>query len=237
MLFSDLKVKINQIANPIYAEKAKTFFKTSPGQYGAGDQFIGIRNPDLRNLAKEYSNLQFDSITKLINSPIHEERLLGLLILIQQYKKANLDTKKKLYRYYVSSFKQVNNWDLVDLSSPNIVGDFLFLQPKANREILKIWAKSKHLWTRRIAIISTLHFIRNGCFSDSLELAQILLQDEEDLIHKAVGWMLREVGKRDLNLLQKFLASNYRKMPRTMLRYSIEKFPQEVRQDYLNGTI
>jgi 3-methyladenine DNA glycosylase AlkD len=233
-MLQKLTLELNAIANPDYAQKAKSYFKTLPGQYAAGDKFIGVRNPELRKLSKKYSNLQPIEVESLIHSLIHEKRLLGLLILIEQYKKADLDRKEKFYTTYVNNFKHINNWDLVDLSAPNIVGDFLF---DKKRDILTAWAISEHLWTRRIAIISTYYFIRNQQFEDTIKLAKILLNDKEDLIHKAVGWMLREVGKRNSSCMEKFLVLNYRSMPRTMLRYAIEKLPESKRQQYLKGII
>jgi 3-methyladenine DNA glycosylase AlkD len=234
MLFNDLQKEIKLRADPIWAKKAAGYFKTGPGEYAEGDVFIGISNPKMRKLSKKYSKIQIDEIKYLINSLIHEERLLGLLIMIEQFDKADFKVKEKLYKIYISNFKKINNWDLVDLSAPNIVGKYLF---DKDRAILQALARNKSLWARRIAIIATQHFIRNNQFDDTINLATILLNDKEDLIHKAVGWMLREVGKRDLLILEKFLTQNYSKMPRTMLRYAIEKFSTSKRQKYLKGTL
>jgi 3-methyladenine DNA glycosylase AlkD len=241
-------------------EKAKTnawFFKTGKGQYGEGDKFIGVMVPELRKISKKYRDLSLDEIALLLKDPIHEIRLVGIFILIHQYEKTNKEkvkskkqkeiierkiiehkkreykkTKKKLYNFYLKYRKGVNNWDLVDLSAPNIVGNYLLDNPK-EKTILYKYAKSKDLWEKRIAIVATFTFIRNNQFSDTIKLSEILLNDKHDLIHKAVGWMLREVGKRDEKILEKFLKKYNKVMPRTMLRYSIEKFSTEKRRYYM----
>lgn len=223
-LQNELKVKAD-------IEKAailQRFFKTDPGEYGAGDIFLGITVPELRKLAKKYQDLQLVELETLINSLIHEERLITLLILLNQYKQVEM--RKAIYDFYVANMQYINNWDLVDLSAPHIVGHFLWDKEKM---ILQKWAQDKNLWKRRIAIVSTFYFIRQNIYQNTLDISAILLNDKEDLIHKAVGWMLREVGNRDMQIEEKFLKKHYKTMPRTMLRYAIERFPEQKRQAYL----
>jgi len=212
---------------PIY----QNFFKTGKGQYGEGDIFIGVTVPNTRKIAKKYWEIPLILVQELLESKIHEERLLSILILVQKYQKLNYD---KIAKFYMQHNKKINNWDLVDLSADKIIGHYYF---NKNRSPLCKLAKSKNLWERRTAIVSTFYFIKNNQFQDTLKISRILLRDSHDLIHKAVGWMLREVGKRDKKILEKFLKENYKKMPRTMLRYSIEKFPEEERQKYLKNKI
>lgn len=220
------------------AKKAKAsawFFKTGPGQYGEGDKFIGVTVPEQRKIAKQFSKLTLEEIENLLNSQIHEERLVGLLILVTEFKNGDEKTQKQIYNFYLKNIRRVNNWDLVDLSAPNIIGIHLLDKSK---DILYLQAKSKNLWLRRIAIVSTLAFIQKGDHKTTFKIAKILLSDKEDLIQKAVGWMLREVGKRvSKKELEGFLKNNYKVMPRTMLRYSIEHFPSDIRQKYLKGLI
>jgi len=207
------------------AKNLSRFFKTGKGQYGEGDIFLGVKVPAQREIVKKFKDVDLKEIQELLNDEIHECRLTGLLILVNKYKKA--DNKKEIFDFYLKNTKRINNWDLVDLTAPNIVGDFL-LDKKKEREILYSLVKSKNLWERRIAILSTFTFLRNEDFKDVLKISEILLNDKEDLIHKAVGWMLRETGKRDKEVEVAFLNKYYRNMPRTMLRYSIEKFnPKE----------
>lgn len=206
------------------------FFKTGPGQYGAGDIFLGLKVPIQREIAKQYSELTLIELQRLLNSKIHEHRLGALFVLIAQYQKGDDKTKSKIFQFYLKNSKQINNWDLVDLSAPNIVGDFLLNKPRA---ILYQLARSNNLWEKRISIVATYAFIRNNDFKDTLKIAEILLNDAHDLIHKAVGWMLREVGKRDQAVEEKFLEKYSTKMPRTMLRYAIEKFSESKRKYYL----
>ena len=218
-------------------EKAKIlqkFFKTGEGEYGEGDIFIGVVVPDIRTVAKKYKDLQLLEIQKLLDSKIHEYRLTGLIILTYKFTKADEKLKKEIVGMYLNNTKQINNWDLVDLSCHEILGNY-FLD-HAGKEIFIKLSKSKNLWEKRIAIISTFEFIRNKQFEDSLKIAEILINDKHDLIHKAVGWMLREIGKRDLKVEENFLQKHYRTMPRTMLRYSIEKFPEKKRKSYLLKT-
>ncbi|MDD5332085.1 MAG: DNA alkylation repair protein [Candidatus Nanoarchaeia archaeon] len=227
-MFNDLKKDLENLKDLDKAKLLSGFFKTGKGQYGEGDIFLGIKVPDQRKLAKKYSDLNLKDVQKLLESKIHEERLVALLILIIKYKKS--ENKKEIFDFYLKNTKNINNWDLVDLSAPNIVGDYL---TDKNRKILYDLAKSNHLWEKRIAIVSTASFIRKNDFKDTIKISEMLIDDKHDLIHKAVGWMLREVGKRNQDTLENFLKIQYKKMPRTMLRYSIEKFDEEKRQSYL----
>ena len=229
-----IQSKLKGLANKKNAEVAQRFFKTGPGEYGEGDIFLGIRVPVLRRLAKEYQTITVREAEHLLKSPIHEERLLALFILIRIYSKAEEIIKKAIYELYLKNSKFINNWDLVDSSAEYIVGDFLL--DKEKNPLYQL-ARSKNLWERRISIMSTFCFIKHRQYSETLKVAKTLLNDKEDLIHKAVGWMLREVGKRDLSLEEEFLKEHYKEMPRTMLRYAIEKFPETKRQGYLKGKI
>ena len=216
------------------AAVSQRFFKTGPGEYGEGDIFIGIKVPVLRQLAREAANLPITEIKKLLRSRIHEERLIALLMLVRRYSRTDEANRKQIYDLYLQNTSFVNNWDLVDLSAHYIVGPYL--ADKSRAPLYRL-AESDSLWERRIAIMSTFHFIKNGEFSETLAISKLLLSDTKDLIHKAVGWMLREIGKRHLQTEENFLKKHYRKMPRTMLRYAIEKFPEHKRQAYLKGTI
>ena len=231
-MLKEILADFQKLKNPIKAKNLARFFKTGKGEYGEGDIFLGIKVPEQRKLVgKYYKELSLQDTEKLIASKIHEQRLTGLLILVAKYKKTDPDGKNKIYKLYLKNAKNINNWDLVDLSAPNIVGNFLL---EKDRKILYKFSKSKNLWERRISILATFEFIRNKQFADSLKIAEILLHDKHDLIHKAVGWMLRELGKRDQSLEEQFLEENSFKMPRTMLRYAIEKFPENKRLYYLN---
>ncbi|MFA4953510.1 MAG: DNA alkylation repair protein [Candidatus Pacearchaeota archaeon] len=231
-MLEELKKELREFENPEKAKVLRRFFKTGKGQYGEGDIFLGIQVPTQRQIAKKYFNLNFQEIQELLNSKIHEERLIALIILTNQYKKAKKDNfaKRQIFEFYIKNINNVNNWDLVDLSAPNIVGEFL---QKEDTGILRELAKSKNIWERRIAIISTYSFIRKRSFGEALIISDILLKDEHDLIHKAVGWMLREIGKRNKNVLEIFLQQRHKEMPRTMLRYAIEKFPEEERKKWM----
>ncbi len=229
-MFQEIQKSLNAKIIPGKAEILARFFKTGKGQYGEGDIFIGVMVPDIRAVAKKYKDVDFVIIKKLLKSKIHEERLLALLILVEKLNKADEILKKKIFDFYLSQTKYVNNWDLVDLSCRFIVGDFLFTK---NRQVLYKLAKSKNLWQRRIAIVSTYAFIRRNDLLDTFKIAKILLSDKEDLIHKAVGWMLREAGKKDENKLLCLLDKEAPNMPRTTLRYSIEKLTPTMRKRYL----
>jgi len=229
-----IKDRLQQLASRETAKILQKFFKTGPGEYGEGDIFIGVRVPDLRKLAKEFQDIAISEILAFLASSIHEERFLALLILVRNYGRGDEVKKKKIYYLYLENTSFINSWDLVDGSAHHIVGAFLMDKNKAPLYRL---AKSENLWERRIAIISTFHFIKHDRFQETLEIGKILLTDPEDLIHKAVGWMLREIGKRDLAAEETFLKKHAMKMPRTMLRYAIEKFPEPKRQRYLKGNI
>lgn len=209
------------------------FFKTGPGEYGAGDIFIGVRLPALRAVVCEFRAADERVVGSLLASRIHEERMLALLILVRQFENGVEKDRDRIYRFYLDHTARINNWDLVDGSAPNIVGARLL---DRRRTVLDRLARSRSLWERRIAIVATLAFIRQGQLGDTLRIADRLLGDPHDLIHKAAGWMLREVGKRDTAALEDFLATRHRTMPRTMLRYAIERFPETRRQAYLRGS-
>ena len=229
-----IKKRLKQLANKEKAEVLQRFFKTGPGEYGEGDVFIGVKVPDLRKVAKVFQDIATEDVIVLLESAIHEERLLALLILVRKYVKGNETAKKRIYRLYLKKTKFINNWDLVDVTAHHIVGDYLMDKNKA--PLFRL-AKSEDLWERRIAILASFYFIKHGKYEETLKIARILLTDSEDLIHKAVGWMLREIGKRDMILEEMFLQKHYKEMPRTMLRYAIEKFPEPKRQKYLKGKI
>ena len=227
--------EIRELADEEIAKHSLRFFKTDKGEYGYGDIFLGVRAPKIRLIAKKHIDISIADMKILIKSKYHEERFLGLIILVNKYSKAkDKKTKNQLYNIYISSFKYINNWDLVDVTCSHVIGKHLI---NKDRSILYTWAKSEDLWTKRIAIVSTHCFIRKNDLQDTFKIAEILLNDNHDLIHKAVGWMLREAGKRDLKKEEIFLKKHYNTMPRTMLRYAIERFPEAKRQGYLKGTI
>ena len=234
MHLSDAQTELAQLAEPADAKNLARFFKTGPGDYGEGDQFRGIRVPVVRKLVRRYRDLPLADVTALLASPWHEDRLLALLILIEQYRRGDAAARQTIFDLYLAHTDRINNWDLVDLSAEHIVGAHLF---GGDPSLLTRLARSASLWERRIAMLATFHFIRQGSFDEPLRLADLLLHDTHDLIHKAVGWMLREVGNRDMAAEEAFLRSRYRTMPRTMLRYAIEKFPPARRQAYLAGEI
>jgi 3-methyladenine DNA glycosylase AlkD len=234
MGIQEIRKQLRALADTDKARVLQGFFKTGPGEYGEGDVFVGITVPILRKLAKEHRNESYSTPKLLLRSKIHEERLLALLMFINMYTNGDNSVKKKIYTLYRSHTRYINNWDLVDLSAPNIIGHYLF---DKSTDPLYIFAKSPDLWKKRIAIISTFYSIRQNDFSDTLKISRLLMRDEHDLIHKAVGWMLREVGKRDLRTEEQFLLRHYKKMPRTMLRYAIERFPERKRKQYLFGTV
>ncbi len=234
-----LQQALRQIENKEKATFLQRFFKSGKGEYAEGDIFLGLTVPQTREIAEKFSSLPLKELTLILHSSIHEERLSALLILVHQFEK-NPERRKELFDFYLANTQAVNNWDLVDLSAPNIVGRFIFNEGKKNPQLIArliALAESNNLWERRIAIVSTYYFIKNNRFDETLHIAELLLKDKHDLIHKAVGWMLREVGKKDVNVLKSFLAKHYKTMPRTMLRYSIEKFPEKERKAYLEGRI
>jgi len=224
--------RLRSLGCPQQAAILARFFKTGPGEYGEGDRFIGVKVPVTRKVAREFKSLPLPEVERLLRSEMHEERLLALVILVGQFEKGDEALRKRIYDFYLANTQHINNWDLVDLSAPQIVGGYL---ESRNRRPLDGLAKSASLWERRISILATHWFIRHGDFADTLRIAEKLLTDKEDLIHKAVGWMLREVGKRDVSALERFLGEHFRVMPRTMLRYAIERFPDEKRRKYMHG--
>ena len=232
MTVAGIRRELRQMTNPERARVSQKFFKTGPGEYGEGDRFIGLTVPQVRKLVKPCRQLSLQETKQLLRSPIHEERLLALLILVDAFTKANETGQRRIYETYLRSTRYINNWDLVDCSAEHIVGAFL---RERKRTPLLVLARSESLWKRRIAVIATFHLIKRGEFTPTLIIARQLLRDREDLIHKAAGWMLREIGKRDLPMEEKFLRSHHRQMPRTMLRYAIERFPESLRQHYLRG--
>ncbi len=228
-----LQKHLQTIADKQIADSSQRFFKTKKGQYGYGDIFLGIKVPVLRNIAKEHIELNLKDTKKLIRSKYHEERLLGLIILVNKYTKTKTEIEQnRIYKIYITHFNYINNWDLVDTTCPHIIGKHLM---RRDRSILCTWAKSDHLWTRRIAIVTNWWFIRKGDLNDIFKISKILLKDEHDLIHKAVGWMLREAAKKDLKTMEQFLKRYYKKMPRIMLRSAIERFSEPKRLNYLKS--
>lgn len=225
--YKEVLDELKRVGNPEKAKASQRFFKTGPGQYGEGDVFIGVMMPEVRKIAKQYQNLDLDNIQKLLTSKEHEVRLCGLLILVRQFDTSN---DEELVDFYLKNTKYVNNWDLVDLTAHKILGKYLV---DKNRDILYKLAESNDLWERRISIISCFAFFKNNDFKDAIRIAEILLKDNHDLIHKAVGWVLREIGKKDLALEETFLRKYHKVMPRTMLRYAIEKFDGEKRKFYM----
>ena len=215
---------------PARAKAAQWYFKTGPGEYAEGDRFLGLDVPTLRSLAREYQLLPMPTVATLLESRWHEERLLALLILVHQYATGTPATQRAIYRLYVGSTRYINNWDLVDSSAGQIVGAHI---ADRSRSPLVRLARSRDLWKRRIAMIATSHYIKDGDFRDTLRIAGLLVNDEHDLIHKAVGWMLREVGNRDRPAEESFLRAHAEHMPRTMLRYAVERFPAGLRRKYL----
>jgi 3-methyladenine DNA glycosylase AlkD len=230
----EISKRLREMGDKEDAEFLQGFFKTGAGQYGEGDIFLGIRVPKVRKLAQECQKLPPEKILPLLRSRYHEERLFALIVLVNAFEKSNETTQKTIYDLYLANTAYINNWDLVDISAPRIVGAYLLTK---NRKPLYQLAKSKSLWERRIAVLATFYFIQSNQFADTLKIAGMLLQDKEDLIHKAVGWMLRETGKRDIEHLESFLKEHCRTMPRTMLRYAIEKFTPSRRKMFLDGTV
>ncbi len=230
----EIRARLRKLGTKKRAKVSRRFFKTGPGEYGEDDIFLGVTVPELRQLAASYQAITVREVTQLLRSTIHEERLLALLILCRAYTSGDGHIQKRIYELYLENTRHVNNWDLVDASAEHIVGAFLTGKSK---QPLYALAKSKNLWERRIGIMATFHFIKRGKFEETLKIATILLSDKEDLIHKAVGWMLREVGKRHLQSEERFLNEHYKEMPRTMLRYAIERFPESKRQRYLKGKV
>jgi 3-methyladenine DNA glycosylase AlkD len=234
MSVHSIQDELAALGDPQVAEHSQRYFKTGPGEYGEGDRFRGIRVPVLRKLAQRHGAIPLADVETLLHSPFHEDRLLALLILVRQFGRVGSQAQEKIYNLYLSNTRYINNWDLVDSSAGYIVGAYLL---DRDRSPLVELARSSLLWERRIAIIATSYFIGQNQFAETLKIARVLLTDREDLIHKAVGWMLREIGQRDQATEEAFLREHYRQMPRTMLRYAIEKFPEPQRQAYLKGSI
>ncbi len=233
-IIQDIKTKLRSLSNEQIAEHSKRFFKTGRGEYGEGDRFLGIRVPVLRKLVRIFRGVPLEVIAELLMSPYHEERLLALLMLVDMAARGDEAVQEEIYRLYLHNIRFVNNWDLVDCSAEHIIGAYLSQRSKAPLYRL---VKSSSLWERRIAIMSCFHFIKQHQFEDALHISKILIRDKQDLIHKAVGWMLREIGKRELEVEERFLIRHYKIMPRTMLRYAIERFSSQRRHAYLRGEI
>lgn len=234
MIVAKIYKELVEFADPQTALFSQKFFKTGIGEYGEGDLFRGIRVPVLRRLSKKHQGIALPEAEELLMSSYHEDRLLALLLFVRLYSKGNEATRSKIYKIYLKNTRFINNWDLVDSSAEHIVGAFLW--DRERKPIYRL-ARSSSLWERRIAVMATFHFVKRGEFRETLMVAQVLLSDRKDLIHKAVGWMLREVGKRDLKAEEDFLMANYKQMPRVMLRYAIERLPEEKRIRYLKGEI
>ena len=235
MTAEDVKYALKKVSDPKKAKNNAWFFKTGPGEYGEGDKFVGVTVPNMRKVARRYKNLSLDEVAKLVSSPMHEHRLTGVFILVGQFERAkNPEDKQAIYDEYMKLLdaEHINNWDIVDSSAHKIVGAWLV---DKNRKVLIDLASSGQLWKQRVAIIATAYFIRQDDFTDTLLISELLLDHPHDLIHKAVGWMLREVGNRDRAVEEEFLKKHYKYMPRTMLRYAIEKFPEQLRKSYLEG--
>ncbi len=234
MKFLTITKELKALSRPEKAKFLPKFFKTKPGEYGAGDKFIGVVVPDIRKVAKKYQNLPYPEVKSLLNSDIHEHRACALFILVTKFQRGDDEERKKAYTFYIKHMKCVNNWDLVDLSAHHIVGAMLW--ETRDFGVLEKWAMSKNLWQRRIAIVSTWYFIKKEYFQPTVRISEILIADTHDLIHKAVGWMLREVGKKNFAVVQNFVDLHGQVMPRTMLRYAIERFPEVLRLRYLKDT-
>jgi 3-methyladenine DNA glycosylase AlkD len=234
MSVARLQKRLRELEDPQTALFLQKFFKTGPGEYGDGDLFRGIRVPILRKLAKEFGSLTLAETKKLLRSAHHEDRLLALLILTRAYFRGDDRIRERIFNLYLNNTQFINNWDLVDSSAPQIVGGYLC---DRDRDVLYRLVRSRQIWERRIAIMATFHFLKRDDYADTLRIAEVLLSDSEDLIHKAVGWMLREVGNRNRAVEEKFLRKHYQQMPRVMLRYAIEKFPESRRQQYLRGAV
>ncbi|MDP6602995.1 MAG: DNA alkylation repair protein [Rhodospirillales bacterium] len=229
-----VKAELGALGSPEKAAHLSRFFKTGPGEYGEGDKFIGVQVPEQRRIAKRFGNLPLDEIDRLMASPIHEHRLTGLLILVEQFAKSQeASFQRQIVEFYLSRLERVNNWDLVDLSAPKLLGEHLVRHPE-ERAMLSTMAESTNLWERRVAVLATFPMIKQGQFDEVLALAEALLADTHDLMHKAVGWMLREAGKVDLAVLEEFLNRHAKTMPRTMLRYAVERL-EPARRRYFMG--
>lgn len=233
-MLTQLKSDLKKLGSKEKAQHHMQFFKTQKGEYGEGDQFIGVTVPEQRTIAKKYKDLSLTDIESLLHSDIHEHRLTALFIMVYQFKKGDNEKQKHIVDMYIKNAKRINNWDLVDSSAPYILGPYLL---DKDRKIVYKLAKSRNLWEQRIGIMSTFAFIKDHDYKDTLEISKMLLHHKHDLIHKAVGWMLREVGNRDKKTEEAFLKKYYKSMNRTMLRYAVEKFPENIRKKYFNNEI
>ena len=231
MNLADLRSVLRERATPEQAAVARRFFKTGPGEYGEGDEFLGLKVPQLRAMVRPCDPLTEREVISLLRSPIHEERLLALLCLVRRFERGDDSSRRRIYDLYLKNARWINNWDLVDTSAPHIIGNWLL---DKDRAILRQLAQSKSLWERRIAVLATQTFIRHREFDDTLEIVRSLIGDTHDLMHKACGWMLREIGNRDEATLEVFLQTHVRDMPRTMLRYAIEKLPERRRKEWMS---
>jgi 3-methyladenine DNA glycosylase AlkD len=229
-----IRAELHELGDPVRGIHSQRFFKTGPGQYGEGDKFLGLTVPEMRGIVRKYRGLDDGAVLKLLSSSWHEERLVALLLMVEAYDRGDDPRRAHIHRAYLANTARINNWDLVDASAGDIVGQHL---EAGDITLLERLARSESLWERRIAIVSTFYFIKRDELRPTLKIAALLLGDSEDLIHKATGWMLREVGKRDRAVLDRFLKKHYKRMPRTMLRYAIERHPERVRKQYLAGTI
>lgn len=231
MSIESLINELKSYSNKEYAAHHLRFFKTGKGEYGEGDLFYGLKVPDVRRITKKYyKNIPLNDVKQLLINPYHEFRLAALIILVLKFQKTSIEEKEDIFNLYLNNVSYINNWDLVDISAPHIVGAYLF-----NKNTDQLWdlARSNHLWSERISIISTLYFIKKDKYFETIDIAEFFLNHKHDLMHKATGWMLREVGKRDMKVLLDFLDKFYKQMPRTMLRYSIEKLSPELRNKYM----
>lgn len=234
MRLAELRKELQQAKIPVQAKILQRFFKTGKGEYGEGDYFYGIKVPVNRKIAKKYNDLSFNDLKILLSSKVHEESLAAGLIMVEKFSQADKEQKEKIFNFYLKNRKGINNWDLVDLTAPKIIGNFLL---ERDKNILFELAQSENIWDRRISIISTLTFIRKNRFDETLNIAKLLLYDKHDLIHKAVGWMLREIGKVNQEVEMEFLMKYYKQMPRAMLRYAIEKFPEKKSKQFLDESL
>ncbi|HEX9083563.1 MAG TPA: DNA alkylation repair protein [Gemmatimonadaceae bacterium] len=229
-----IRAELHELGDPVRGAHSQRFFKTGPGQYGEGDRFLGLTVPEMRGIVRKYRELDDAAVLDLLSSSWHEERLVALLLMVEAYDRGDGPRRAHIHRAYLANTARINNWDLVDVSAGDIVGQHL---EAGDITLLERLARSESLWERRIAIVSTFYFIKRNELRPTLKIAELLLGDSQDLIHKATGWMLREAGKRDRTTLDRFLKKHYRRMPRTMLRYAIERHPERVRKQYLAGTI
>lgn len=232
MNFKEAFSELKSYSNPAKAEHSKRFFKSGPGEYGEGDKFLGITVPNQRKVARKFKNMELNEVQKLLQNEYHEARLTAVMLLVYKIEKANEHVFEEVVQFYLKNLRYVNNWDIVDSSCHQILGRFLF---NKERDLLYELAQSEDIWKKRIAIITCYYFIKRDDFKDALKIAEILLNDDHDLIHKAVGWMLREIGNRNLDAETQFLDQYFKNMPRTMLRYAIEKFDEPLRKHYLHG--